>query len=472
MNHSAIIQKLKELGFSPVDKGFYGKIDDWKSWYIGDVKGVHRYRRYNGNKWVKCRRMSLGMAKKVCEDWANLLMNEKVAITAEGEVEQTFLDSVFEKNNFEVRINTMQELKCAVGTVAYIPRVTGQTVSALGGATGGNIVIDCVAAESIYPLNWEGGEITECAFSSVTVQNGHDFLYLQIHRRDEAEEYIIENHVFLCDNEYIEDASTLLIGYKIPTAVYTHSRNRQFVIDRPNIVNNFDFSSPLGVPVYANALDVLRGVDCAYDCYVNEFENCPTMLMVKMPATKWENGEPTLDDTDRRFYLLPEDATQGNVVEPISPPMRTNELNVGLQDMLNMLSSKCGFGENHYRFDGGNVATATQVISENSTMFRTIKKHEIILESALVELCRIILRLGNTALGMNLNENVEISIDFDDSIIENREQDEARVYQMLGAGLMRAEEARAILMNEDIDTAKGNLPGMEDLATEEQDEVE
>lgn len=129
--------------------------------------------------------------------------------------------------------------------------------------------------------------------------------------------------------------------------------------------------------------------------------------------------------------------------------------------MLKTLSSKCGFGENHYRFDNGGIATATQIISENSSMFRTIKKHEIILESVLKELCRIILRLGNAILKKSFNEEVEISIDFDDSIIESREQEEARVYQMLDSSLMKADEARSILRNEDIETARAALPNME-----------
>lgn len=48
----------------------------------------------------------------------------------------------------------------------------------------------------------------------------------------------------------------------------------------------------------------------------------------------------------------------------------------------------------------------------------------------------------------------------------------AQIYQMLGAGLMRADEARALLMNEDINTARAALPGMEELNTEGQGEVE
>lgn len=63
----------------------------------------------------------LGMAKKVCEDWANLLMNEKVQITLEGQKEQEFIDRVLTSNNFTVKANEMQEMKSALGTVAISP---------------------------------------------------------------------------------------------------------------------------------------------------------------------------------------------------------------------------------------------------------------------------------------------------------------------------------------------------------------
>ena len=140
--------------------------------------------------------------------------------------------------------------------------------------------------------------------------------------------------------------------------------------------------------------------------------------------------------------------------------------------MLNVLSSKCGFGENHYKFDQTSIATATQVISENSTMFRTIKKHEILLEQAITELCRILLRLGNRYMDAGLDEEVEISIDFDDSIIEDKGQDFNRDMQLLDAGIMNDWEFRARWMNEDEATAKAALPKMQDMTTEQQNEVE
>lgn len=472
-----VIDKLKELGYTTIPKDFYTYVSLWKSWYVGKVKGFHQYRRYNGHKWTKCNRASLGMAKKVCEDWANLLMNEKVQITLEGRREQEFVDRVLTANNFTVKSNEMQEMKSALGTVAYIPRVVGQAVNESGEIVRGeasSIELDYVTIEHIFPLAWQNGIITECAFDSMVTRTGKNYLYLQIHRKDENGLYVIENSIYRCENETLSDALlTEVPGFeRIPPVVHTGSDKRQFVIDRPNIANNLDYLLPVGISVYANAIDVLCGVDCAYDCYINEFENGPMMMMVKMPATRWEDDEPTLDDNDRRFYLLPEDTQQGNVVETISPTLRTEQLNVGLQDHLNMLSSKCGFGETYYRFNGGSVATATQVISENSTMFRTIKKHEIVLEQVLVELCRILLRLGNTAMNAGLNEDVEISIDFDDSIVEDKATDFSRDMQLLSAGIMNDWEFRMKWMNEDEETAKAALPKMQDMTTEGQNEVE
>ena len=147
--------------------------------------------------------------------------------------------------------------------------------------------------------------------------------------------------------------------------------------------------------------------------------------------------------------------------------LRTAEHNAGIQDMLNLLSSKCGFGENHYKYDNGNVSTATQIISENSEMFRTIKKHEIILESVLIELCRVLLRMGNAYMNAGLDENVEITVDFDDSIIEDKEVSFNRDARMVQMGIMQPYEFRMRYRNEDEATAKAALPKMESLVSGE-----
>lgn len=476
-----IYEVLKQKGYDTVPSEFYSQIDLWKSWYDGNVKNFHDYQVFNGQNHVKCHRYTLGMGKKVAEDWANLLMNEKVKITLEGQKEQEFFDSVCKANNFEVKANEMQEMKAGLGTAAYVPRITNVQYRGFLGKVGRifgigktSIKIDYVTAQNIFPLSWENGQVIECAFTSSVTIKGRKYLYLQLHKIGDDENYIVENSLYSDNNGSLSEVDIHKIPRfeKVAPIVYTGSPYRQFVVDRLNIANNYDNTLPMGIPAFANAIDQLKGVDISYDSYVNEFVLGKKRVMVQPGALKGLDGNPTFDPTDLTYYVLPEDIKDGNLIQPIDMSLRTAEHNAGLQDMLNALSSKCGFGENHYRFDNGSVATATQVISENSTMFRTIKKHEIILHDVLEELARIILRLGNSVLHMGLDENVEISIDFDDSIIENREQEEARIYKLLSAGLMRAEEARSLLMNEDIETARAALPGMEELVTERQEEVE
>lgn len=464
-----VIQKLKELGYTTIPAEFYSKVLEWKAWCEGDVKSFHHYKVKTGKYNVNCKMYSLQMAKKLAEDWANLLMNEKVKITAEGSKEQIFLDNVFSTNNFWVKVNEMQEMKASLGTAAYVPRVVGQSEN---GAEG--IAIDYITIEQIYPLKWHNGIVDECAFGSVVYRGEKNYFYLVIHRRNKEKEYVIENYVFEIVNDSLRSAKLEdAFETPIPPIVFTHSKKRQFVIDRLNIANNYDYTLPVGVPCFANAIDTLKAVDLAFDTYATDLITGKRRLFVSPAATEYIDGEPAFDPKDIAFYVLPEDTSGVNKpIQSVGGEFSVVETSASIQTALNLLSAKCGFGENHYRFDSGNITTATQVISENSEMFRTLKKHEIILESVLVELCQIILRLGNASMNAGLNEDVEISIDFDDSVIEDKSADFNRTLQLLNAGLMKPEEARSILMNEDIETAKKALPTMEELTDEEQREVE
>ena len=342
---NAVIIKLNELGYTTIPDSFYSKVYEWKSWYQGDVKGFHNYTVQNGERQVKCRRYSLGMGKKLCEDWANLLMNEKVQITLEGQKEQDFIDLVLTENNFTVKANEMQEMKSALGTVAYVPRVIGQEISESGDIVPGNasgIVLDYVTIENIYPLSWQNGYISECAFSSEVTRGGKDYLYLQIHRREDNGNYVIENRIYRYDNEQLADEQLVNVkGFEnIPPVVHTGSDKRQFVIDRPNIANNVNYLLPTGIAIYANAIDVLQGVDIAYDSYVNEFKLGKKRIMVKPSAAQYLDGTPAFDPDDVVFYVMPEDTEDGAVVTPIDMTLRTAEHNTGIQDQLNILSSK------------------------------------------------------------------------------------------------------------------------------------
>lgn len=465
-----IRRALKELGFDTVDSKFYSLIDVWKSWYDGEVKDFHSYTVWNGIEELECHRYSVNMGKKVCEDWANLLMNERVNITLEGKREQEFVDAILANNNWEVKANESQERKAAVGTIAYVPIVEemGVDPDTAEVKDTGKIHINYVTAANIYPLTWDNGVIRECAFVSRKRVDDREYTYIQVHRLNGGE-YDIENHLYDAD----EVPLTSVRGFEtIPPVVHTGSDKPQFVIDRLNIANS-DEENPMGVAVFAYAIDQLKSIDITYDSYVNEFVLGKKRIVVQPEATKDINGRPVFDKRETVYYVLPEDrAADGNILQQVDMTLRTAEFNTGMQDMLNVLSNKCGFGENHYKFDQTSIATATQVISENSTMFNTIRKHEIILREAITNLCRTLLRMGNRYMGAELDENIEISIDFDDSIIEDKQADFNRDKIMLDSGIINDWEFRMRWMNEDEATAKAALPKMQDMTTEQQQEVE
>ena len=461
-----LYEVLRERGYKQIDTAPYDSIRVWQSWYEGDVKKFHTYRVFNGSKHVQVRRYTMGMAKKVAEDWASLLMNEKVVITLEGEKEQEFIDKVFEDNNFRVKASELQEHKAATGTTAFVPRVTGASADEEGNVNGGDIKLDYVTAANIVPLTWENGVVSECAFATSRTAGKEKYLYVQIHKLNEQGLYDIENVVYKDQNGNLAeqtDTSTIPGFENMVPVVHTGSDKPLFVIDRMNIANNTDITSPMGVSVYANAIDQLKGVDIAYDSYVNEFILGKKRIFVLPEFTKNLDGEPVFDPNDTVYYVLQSD--EGNSIQPIDMALRTAEHNAGIQDMLNALSSKVGFGNMRYQFDRGSVTTATQIISENSDMFRNIKKHEIILESVLIQLCRTLLRLGNQYQNAGLDEDVEISIDFDDSIIEDKTAERANDRMDMQMGILNPYEYRMKWYNEDEETAKSALPMMESLVS-------
>lgn len=457
---------LRKTGKSTVDEAFYTQIRRWGEWYHGDVKDFHHYTVYNGSKDIPCKRDTLNMAKHVCEDWASLLMNEKVEIVLNGPREQEFLDQVFKENRFWVKANELQELKAAYGTVAYLPYADGVTVDMKTGKveSSGSIRINYITAENIFPLSWDGAAIHECAFSSSYTINGNDYLYLQQHLLEEGE-YVIQNNLFKSMNGQLSPVPLPSVEKfaQIPEKVYTHSPHRQFVIDRLAIANNVDTTCPMGISVFANAIDVLCGVDKIYDSYNNEFVLGKKRVMVKDEALRSEaTGKLVYDPNDVVFHMLPGGLGDEQFIHEIDMTLRAEEHETALQNRLNLLSYACGFGENHYRFGSGGISTATQVISENSALFRKLRQHEIILEEALKELVYAILFMGRNVLGQDLDPDVEVTVDFDDSIIEDESTSFDRDSRMVAMGIMRADEFRAKWMHEDLSEARQSLPGLDE----------
>ena len=458
-----VTKYLKKQGYDTIPSSFYRLIDTWESWYVSKVRKFHTYRIYNGKSHVNQQRYSLGMAKKVSEDIADLLMNEKVKIVISDEATDAYVKKVLKANHADVLLNEYQERKAYKGTVAYIPYIGNAQANEDGDILSGEVKINFVTASNIYPLSWENGYVSECAFAFVKTVDAKRYAQIQIHALENGE-YVLNNHLVECTSgagrEVPPEEWENMKGFETLTPrVETGSASRQFVIDRLNIANNTDENNPMGISLFANAIDQLKGADVVYDSYINEFILGKKRIFVapEMIATD-ALGNPAFDENDVVFYKLPEDMLENDKpLHEINMEIRAEEHNKAINDNLNIISSKCGFGTEHYKFENGNITTATQVISENSDMYRTLKKHEIILEEVLTELITIICRLG-AVLGAPVVTNPVVTIDFDDSIIEDKATERKEDRADVSMGAMGLTEYRAKWYGETEEEAAKKLP--------------
>ncbi len=433
----AITQYLKGLGYDCVEDDFYSQIDLWQKWYRGYVPSFHDYRQYNGRKKIRRTRKSLGMAKTVAEDWANLALNEKVGIALKKKSAEKRVWSVLDANQFRVRGNQLLEQAFALGTGAFVERKEGDEVK-----------IDYIRAGMVYPLAWDNGRITQCAFGSERTVKQEKQVYLNIHTLANGH-YVIENHLFRRNGTALTE---IALPDDVKDRVGTNSPTPLFQIIRPNIANNFAPDCPLGISVYANALDQLEGLDLVYDSYCNEFRLgkkriTVTVTMARMAMEEDGSVTPVFDDNDTEFYAIPSVDQGENKIEEHNMELRYEAHEAGVQTALNLLSFKCGMGRDRYNFKDGEVKTATEVVSEKSDLFQSLKKHELLLEGALIGMAQAVAEL------LGLGEQ-EVTINFDDSIIEDTGAEKLRFLQEIRDGVRQKWEYRVRFFGEDEATAK------------------
>ena len=254
--------------------------------------------------------------------------------------------------------------------------------------------------------------------------------YLNIHTliTDQNSEYytqwLIENTKVQIGKENKSLEYVELTPEEEASGIYTpyHSPVPLFQLLKPNLVNNIDIDSKLGLSCFGNAIDQLQSCDKVYDSYHEEIENGKSRIFIneEMSSIKFdENGNPQsyFDRRDTCFYTLKMGKDAKDKIIHDNPQLRTAQLSESMADMLSMLSFKVNLGKDYYNFKDGKIEkTATEVISENSDLYRQVKKDELIVDRALIDMCRAILSL------LDLDYETEISIKFDDSIVIDDQQ--------------------------------------------------
>lgn len=443
-------------------------IEQWKSWYQGNVKKFHNYYIYNGQRKVYKKRFTMNMAKEISEDWSDILWSEKCKINLKEEAAQKEFNELMDLLNINVIINQSIEKSGALGTEATVVSVydiVKNEDTMILDVTNAKTRVDIVDVDCIYPLTWNNKEITECAFASVEYKKGKKYIVCSVHKLDDKGEYIIYNHLFEETNGNIKE----LTSDKTEAEFKTNSNVKWFSIFKPLLTNNLFSNSPFGIPHYANAIDNLKAVDLSFDALKNEIKDGRRRTFVRADMMNYDNGTQklTFDPEDTDLYVLPAGASKDDLIQSDTDTLRTTQQIDTLNTNLNILSNKVGLGDNFYTFDGANLTTATAVMSSNSKLARRKKKLEIGYESSIYDLIKAICYASTTFGNYNINTD-DMAIKFDDGIIEDVEAMSIRALREYNADLISAAEYRERIFGETEEVANQKIA---EIKAENQEEL-
>jgi A118 family predicted phage portal protein len=294
---------------------------------------------------------------------------------------------------------------------------------------------------------------------------------LSVHKLADNGNYVIYNHLFKETNGNI----TEIVNNENTMAEFnTQSNVKWFSIFKPLLTNNIFNNSPFGIPHFANAIDNLKAVDISFDALKNEVKDGRKRTFVRSDMLNYDEGKQTMvfDPEDTTVYVLPQNATKDDLIQSDSDVLRTQQQIETLNTNLNILGSKVGFGENHYHYDGTNLSTATAVVSSNSKLFRRKKKLEIGYESSIYDLIRGVCYASTKFGTYNIDTN-DMVVQFDDSIIEDKEAESNRAMREVQQGLLSKVEYRMQVKGETKEIAEKaikeiqeNNPSINDLLGE------
>ncbi len=446
--YDSINKALALQGRNTTSTEMYSYISQWAQWYRGNVADFHYYsQKLATGKTRKVERLTLNMAKKVCEDVSQLIWSERAKIELDTPENTGKLWEILDskQNNLTVNLPALIEKALAYGTGMIVEYKQD-----------GTVLLDFIDADLIIPMSYNNSYISEIATISRSVKlEGKRKVWhslLTIHSFD-GKVYLKEHQLYRSnDAQSLGELVDLESLYPdLEPKIEYDTDTPHFQVYRPNIVNNLDPNSPMGISIFANRLDNLKSIDLKYDCLFNDFKFGRKRILVDRTAVKGsvdpETGQiAQYFDTDDATFMAVGGMEQQPVKE-IDFKLRADEHISAINADLNYLSAGVGLGQDYYNFNGSNVAkTATEVISENSDTFRSKVHHEIILQDVLYDMVKSVCELGDI-------ECKTIKITFDDSVIEDKEAAARQALIEYNAGLIDEVEYFIRARNMDKETA-------------------
>jgi A118 family predicted phage portal protein len=458
-----------EVGGVPAfNQFYYFGIFIWKYLYRGYYKPWHRISAPTVKDALHERDLErMDTAKAICAELAGLIWNEQCEIsvsqeTGKDQLLDEFVHDVLMKNGFWIKMQEHIEQVLALGggaiKVWYEEKRDGE-----GNVipNSGNIRLGFCMADQFVPTAWDNTQVTDGVFISRQAKDGYYYTRLEWHKWDGLT-YWISNEAYR--SEYKQNSAKEpqdILGFRYPlSAVYPFLDEQTplqglstslFAYYRPAIANNLDDDSPLGVSIYANALSTLKALDICYDSFVQEFRLGRKRIIVPAQCLRTVQDPVTkeyrrfFDATDEAYVALKSDDTDALKIQDNTVSLRVGEHEQAINALLSILCLQVGFSAGTFTFDRAQgLKTATEVISENSKTYKTIKGNQLQVKNAITQVIDAIVQVASlydvhwngTSIRTLSALGWETKVVFDDSILQDRQTNINEGILLANNGLM------------------------------------
>lgn len=387
----------------------------------------------NKAPWLDKDTSSLNLGAVIANEMARLVTVEfKSEITGNDYLQEQY-------KNVTDDLRKYVEYACAKGGLAFKPYIDGDTIS-----------VDYVQADRFFPVAYNSkGEITSAVF--IEQKRIGKKLYTRLEYHDlQGTNYTIQNLAFCSETQM--DNSTYDLGSPVPLSSVDEWASLAPITTIENVkkplfayfkipqANNIDTSSPLGVSVFSRAVDLIREADKQYSRILWEFEGSELAINASVDCFKQdERGETVLPKGRERLYRAMEYGVGefNKPIETFSPEIRDGSLFNGLNNILRRIEFNCNLSYGTISDTQDVDKTATEVISSKQRMYSSVKDTQNSLENALNDLLYAMSVLGQ--LYHLCNMNYEVSYNWDDSIIVDKDKELESMRADVAAGILRPE---------------------------------
>ena len=467
-------KSIFELGGVPSFQQFYNfGIFIWKWLWKGFYKPWHVIPCPTITDPKAVRNMyRMDMAKAVCAEMAGLVWGEECGVNVSIEGREStdenpdplneFVKKVLAKNAFHQKMQESIEEGLALGGSAL--KVWAESKRDKNGneiPDTRKIMIGYAMADQFIPISWDNAKVTEGVFVSRIAKGGDYYTRLEWHRWNGLT-YVITNELYRSEIQKGKnpDETQDILGVRYPLSeIYPYLDEETevpveeslFSYWRTPIANNLDDNSPLGMSVYGNALDTLRALDVCYDSFVREFRLGKKRIIVPARAVRAVVDPQTgklcryFDANDETYEALASDSPEDLKITDNSVELRVEEHISAINAFLSILCMQVGFSAGTFTFDQHTgLKTATEVVSENSKTYKTIKTIQNQLRPAIEHLVRNIIDVAilyeididGQSIERLVAPGYNVQVTFDDGVTQDRQTNINEGVMLVGAGII------------------------------------